>query len=206
MPRKVTDAIVSAFLAGKPAKQANTSTDGNSFYLHGNEIAKMKNGELWITNAGWATRTTYERLNGLPGVSIGVKGGKTMLNGVPWDGAWIKIGKPNAMESTLREDSSGKITKENLIDYIMRFEDGDLDKTETLNLFSHLIKTGMVNQLQGSYGRTAQTLINKGLIDRNGNIKGSDVGESIVVENKVKSILRKIIKEEIVKVIGKKKP
>lgn len=99
MPRKVTDKIVSAFLAGQTAKQANTSTDGNSLFLHGNEIAKMKNGQLWVTNAGWFSNTTKERLNGLPGVSVYQKAGKWYLNDVEWDGNWISVGKPSTMES-----------------------------------------------------------------------------------------------------------
>lgn len=57
-----------------------------------------------------------------------------------------------------------------LVDYIISFESGELDDQGTLDLFSHLIKTGMAWTLQGSYGRAAANLIDQGIIDRKGNI------------------------------------
>lgn len=47
---------------------------------------------------------------------------------------------------------------------IMRYEEGELSDAETLDLFAHLITTGMAWQLQGHYGRGATYLINNGLI------------------------------------------
>lgn len=58
--------------------------------LHGNEIAYRYNDPkktLSITNAGWATNTTKERLNSIPGVSIQQKAGVWYLNGQVWDGS-----------------------------------------------------------------------------------------------------------------------
>jgi hypothetical protein len=46
-----------------------------------------------------------------------------------------------------------KMKKYDLVGAIMAHEDGSLDKKGTDKLFKHLNKTGMVNQLQGSYGR-----------------------------------------------------
>tara|TARA_R100000734_G_C3294065_1_gene85480 strand:- start:562 stop:783 length:222 start_codon:yes stop_codon:yes gene_type:complete len=63
-----------------------------------------------------------------------------------------------------------KITEKNRINYIMGYECGDLNDTETLELFSHLIKNGMVWKLQGHYGRTANNLIDRDIIDNNGHI------------------------------------
>ncbi len=51
-----------------------------------------------------------------------------------------------------------------IVDRIMAFEQGDLDEGETVALFQELVDTGLVWKLQGSYGRTAQTLINAGLV------------------------------------------
>lgn len=90
--RKVTDVVVSAFLAGQKKSQGNTMTDGQALYLHGNKIAEKRNGSLWVSNAGWFSNTTKERLNGLPGVSVGQKNYEWFLNGKPWDGKWTEIG------------------------------------------------------------------------------------------------------------------
>ena len=55
-----------------------------------------------------------------------------------------------------------------LVDKIIAFESGELNNEGILELFAELIKTGQAWHLQGSYGRTAQALIDKGLIDNNG--------------------------------------
>jgi len=58
----------------------------------------------------------------------------------------------------------------NIVDKLMAWESGDLEFPETLELFSELIKEGMVWQLQGSYGRVASVLIDNGYISKNGEI------------------------------------
>ena len=55
-----------------------------------------------------------------------------------------------------------------LVDKIIAFESGELNNEGILELFSELIKTGQAWSLQGCYGRTAQALIDKGLIDTQG--------------------------------------
>ena len=45
---------------------------------------------------------------------------------------------------------------------IIRFEQGELDREETVELFQHLIDTGLAWKLQGSYGRAAKRLIEAG--------------------------------------------
>lgn len=52
------------------------------------------------------------------------------------------------------------------VSQIMAFESGELDEDETIELFQHLIDTGLAWQLQGSYGRTAAALISNGLCTR----------------------------------------
>ncbi len=48
------------------------------------------------------------------------------------------------------------------LDFILRFEDGELDEYEIAEGFQHLIDSGVVWQLQGFYGRTAVALIEAG--------------------------------------------
>jgi len=55
-----------------------------------------------------------------------------------------------------------------LVDKIISYESGELDNIGILELFSDLIKSGQAWSLQGCYGRMAQALIDKGLINREG--------------------------------------
>jgi hypothetical protein len=83
--------VLSAFLQGKSRKVKNDSTDGKNLYYHGNKIAEHREDGLHISNAGWATKTTKERLNDFSGVSIQQKNFEWFLNGKSWGGEWIKI-------------------------------------------------------------------------------------------------------------------
>tara|TARA_R100000654_G_scaffold74917_1_gene110529 strand:- start:292 stop:585 length:294 start_codon:yes stop_codon:yes gene_type:complete len=94
--RKITIDSVNAFLNRQTFKRQNmevTSFD-NSFYLklHGNTIAVLHgDGTLMITDAGWKTNTTKERLNGLPNVNIHQKNFVWYLNGEEWNGNLTQI-------------------------------------------------------------------------------------------------------------------
>lgn len=55
-----------------------------------------------------------------------------------------------------------------LLQDIIDYEDGSLDPESTLDLFADLVRTGLVWELQGHYGRTAVGLIKAGLITRDG--------------------------------------
>jgi glutamine cyclotransferase len=121
--RKVTKITCSAFEANNAIKVSNTEVTVEYYnydnytckvqvvclLLYGNLIAKKKyeNGVLIsfeITNAGWASNTTKERLNGLNGVSIHQKNYQWYLNGKEWNsgkGVMTDVNKWNAeMEET----------------------------------------------------------------------------------------------------------
>lgn len=60
--------------------------------LHGNIISvRYSDGKLSISNCGWFSNTTKERLNALPNVHIQQKAGVWYLNGNVWDGKLIDV-------------------------------------------------------------------------------------------------------------------
>jgi len=50
------------------------------------------------------------------------------------------------------------------LDDIIAYESGELDEDETIALFQRLLDSGVVWELQGHYGRTADALLSAGLI------------------------------------------
>jgi hypothetical protein len=104
MARKITNAAIEAFMSGRPFNRDNTSVEkqGHNLVLclHGNVIARREEfqsmgiaAKLCITNAGWNSNTTKERLNGLPSVSVVQCKGVWFLNGKEWDGSWIEVNR-----------------------------------------------------------------------------------------------------------------
>ena len=94
MTRIISQAAAAALETGYNFKRSNTRVDGDAqeMYLHGNLIAKIDNGALYITLAGWPTLTTCERLNALNGVHITRRAGKAFLNGKEIDSdQWYKV-------------------------------------------------------------------------------------------------------------------
>lgn len=89
--RKITREICSAFENRRALKIDNSRTDGSSLWLFDNKIAEWRDGDLWVTNAGWDSRTTNERLNGLDDVSIIRHRGILFLNERVWDGRWVNV-------------------------------------------------------------------------------------------------------------------
>lgn len=98
----ITQESISAFNNNKDFKKGNTTVvaTGNvvMMYLFGNQIAKKVivdyDNNLWelsITNAGWKSNTTKERLNGLDGVHIQQKKGEWYLNEELWNGEYKAI-------------------------------------------------------------------------------------------------------------------
>ena len=52
----------------------------------------------------------------------------------------------------------------NIANKIIAFENGDLSHDEVIDLFRHLLKSGLINHLQGTYQRTAEALLEEGLL------------------------------------------
>ena len=96
--RKITSDAIDAFYAKENFNSSNTKVEVlpnvTVLSLFDNEIAYLyndPNNTLSITNAGWESNTTKERLNGLRGVSISQSKGIWYLNGEQWDGKLIDI-------------------------------------------------------------------------------------------------------------------
>jgi hypothetical protein len=52
----------------------------------------------------------------------------------------------------------------NIVQDIIDFENDELEFDEIVSLFQYLVDTGLAWTLQGSYGRTAQALIDEGYV------------------------------------------
>lgn len=117
--RKITEAARQAFLAGHEWKMRNTAVEVREYQaapgkwvimlLHGNPIARYRLGDkslrsLTVCDGGWQTRTTADRLNSLPGVSVYQKSGDWYLNGTKWDGSWAHV----VPQYTIHADPIGK--------------------------------------------------------------------------------------------------
>lgn len=96
--RAITKESISAFMNAETFKKQNMSVEVlpnvTILKLHSNAIAYRYNDPqrtLMITNCGWFTPTTKERLNALPNVNIQQKSFKWFLNGKEWDGNKIDI-------------------------------------------------------------------------------------------------------------------
>ena len=91
--RKITRQIMKAWITGREKKIGNTSTDGESVWLHGNKIIEIRGDDVWGTLAGWNTPTTKERLNGITGGRFRTIRFQPCFYGEPInDTDWIKIG------------------------------------------------------------------------------------------------------------------
>lgn len=96
--RKITKESIEAFLNAKTFNKANMQVEVlpnvTLLKLHGNTIAYLYNDPnktLSITNCGWFSNTTKERLNALPNVNITQKNWDWYLNNKLWDGKLIDI-------------------------------------------------------------------------------------------------------------------
>ena len=89
--RQITQQIVNAFQNSRSLTIGNSRTNGESLWLFGNKIAEIRRDGLWVSNGGWDSVTTKERLNGLSGVNVRQQRGVWLLNDRVWDGRWVNV-------------------------------------------------------------------------------------------------------------------
>ena len=63
--RQITKEAVKSFFNNTNYSKSNTFVNNNKFYLHNNLIAEIKDNKLILSNCGWFSNTTKERLNGI---------------------------------------------------------------------------------------------------------------------------------------------
>lgn len=59
-------------------------------------------------------------------------------------------------------------TKMELVDLIISYENGELSRDDTIDFFQKLLDSGTIYSLQGTYQRTAQSMLDEGLISLRG--------------------------------------
>jgi hypothetical protein len=79
--RKTAQKIKEAFDAGRERTVRNTRTDGERVFLHGNQIIKRVNGEVFFTLAGWNTVTTRSRIKEITGAGVGQRNFEPVYHG-----------------------------------------------------------------------------------------------------------------------------
>jgi hypothetical protein len=126
--RQITARICTAFEQRRTLKINNSQTDGTSLWLFGNKIAEWREDGIWITDAGWQSKTTKERLNGLTGVQITQRAGSWYLNGNLWQGEWTSVSANNTWISI---DGSGGIFA--VLDAMSRPQEPQFDTTSEWN-------------------------------------------------------------------------
>jgi hypothetical protein len=96
--KSITQDSANAFMNAARFKKSNMQVEVldnvTILRLHGNAIAYLYNNPqrtLSITNCGWFSKTTKERLNAIPGVSIKQKNFNWYLNGSEWNGKLIDV-------------------------------------------------------------------------------------------------------------------
>ena len=94
--KAITFNSVQAFRNNETRSFGNTRVKAENgvtkLFLHDNLIAVKEKGVLRVSNAGWSSNTTKERLNGLPNVRIHQRNFQWYLNGNEWSGEWTRVG------------------------------------------------------------------------------------------------------------------
>lgn len=86
---KTAKTIKAAFQDQRPCRVGNTRTDGNAVYLHGNKIVERRSDGIYVSNAGWFSSTTKERLNAF--CSVYQRNSNWFINGQHYEGGWVRV-------------------------------------------------------------------------------------------------------------------
>ena len=96
--RLTTEKAIKAFLNGKNTAVSNTMVADNKLYLHGNCIAKIEDGKLFV-RIYYNSKTTRERLNAFSefgyNIRVNQKDWMPFINGkeITDEMAWVEINK-----------------------------------------------------------------------------------------------------------------
>jgi hypothetical protein len=85
---KISERAAKAFISGAYFQEGETlvNSDGE-MWLYKTMIAENNhNGTIQVRTLGHNTKTTFERLNAIPGVEVHMTKGKLFLNGREWSG------------------------------------------------------------------------------------------------------------------------
>jgi hypothetical protein len=139
--RKITTQACQALLNGETINLSNTrvtrTLHSGSMYLHGHEIAKIVNNNLFINLQGYTTNTTLERLNGLPNVQLHRRAGVVYLNNKPISTtAWhnVTVGSKTRGYTLIHYGTNGIITTRVLADSQTIANDELKDMATNLNI------------------------------------------------------------------------
>jgi hypothetical protein len=84
--------VVLSFWRRLEKKEKHDFTDGDAYYYRGNKIAWFDSEDLWVSDAGWKTNTTKERLSKIGCILKQLKG-EWFLKGKNWDGSPVNYTK-----------------------------------------------------------------------------------------------------------------
>ena len=112
--------IVRSFIEGKSSEGNELATDGTSLFHYNNEIAKIEEGQLFVTNNGFKSESVFNTLQTLPLINLTEKDGKWFLNGEQWDGNWAIV------ENKQRNETSQTIKR-------LTFQNNFLSEQDMMN-------------------------------------------------------------------------
>lgn len=109
MPKNVSHLAAAALANGrKYSNGKNTRVVDGALYHHGNMIARdAGEGHVAISNRGYFTLTTKDRLNAIQNVGIYQKNFVWFLNGREWNGDWVIVAPDGSWAPELSIDDAG---------------------------------------------------------------------------------------------------